>query len=183
MILLRFENALSGIWRFRITSIDQEPFIFHAWLPTGDLISEDTYFLNSNPDTTITSPGNNDFPLTVANYNGDTGNIAPNSSRGYTRFGVIKPDLAAPGTDIICPIPNNKYTRITGTGASAAHSTGIIAMVLEWGVVKGAYSSITGVIINKMLMRGAYRSPYMEYPNNVWGYGAIDIYGLFEKLI
>jgi hypothetical protein len=183
MILLRFENALRGIWRFRVTSIDREPITFHSWLPTGDLISEETYFLGSNPDTTLTSPGNADFPLSVSNYNGSTGNINLTSSRGYTRFGVIKPDLAAPGTDIICPIPDNKYTQITGTGASAAHSTGIIAMVLEWGVVKGAYSTITGVIINKMLIRGAYRSPNLEYPNNLWGYGAIDIYGLFEKLI
>ena len=183
LILLRFENALSGTWRSRVTSIDKEPITFHAWLPTGDLISEETYFLNSNPDITLTSPGNADTPLTVSNYNGNTGNIALNSSRGYTRFGVIKPDLAAPGTDIICPIPSNKYTQITGTGASAAHSTGIIAMVLEWAVVKGAYSSITGTIINRMLIRGAYRSQNLIYPNNVWGYGAIDIYGLFEKLI
>lgn len=182
-ITIRFENALSGIWRFRITSIDEKPISFHCWLPSGDLISEETYFLNSNPDTTITSPGNADAALTVSNYNSETGNINVDSSRGYTRTNIINPDLAAPGTNILCPIPFNKYTQITGTGAAAAHSTGAIAMVLEWGVVRGRYTSITGSNIKNLLIRGAYRSEKMEYPNKLWGYGALDVYGLFEKLI
>ncbi|MDD3412960.1 MAG: S8 family peptidase [Lachnospiraceae bacterium] len=182
-IMLRFENALNGIWRFRITSIDEKPITFHCWLPSAHLISEETYFLNSNPDTTITSPGNADAPLTVGNYSGETGNININSSRGYTRTNIINPNLAAPGTNILCPIPDNKYTQITGTGAAAAHSTGAIAMALEWGVVKGRYTSITGSNIKNLFIRGAYRSEKMEYPNKSWGYGALDVYGLFEKLI
>lgn len=181
--MVRFENALSGIWRFRITSIDEKPIMFHCWLPSGDLISNETYFLNSNPDTTITSPGNADRPLTVGNYSGETGNINADSSRGFTRTNIINPDLAAPGTNMLCPIPDNKYTQITGTGAAAAHSTGAIAMVLEWGVVRGRYTSITGSNIKNLLIRGAYRSEKMEYPNKSWGYGALDVFGLFEKLI
>ena len=30
----------------------------------------DVYFLQSNPDTTITEPGNTPDPMTVASYNG-----------------------------------------------------------------------------------------------------------------
>lgn len=183
LILLRFEYAFPGIWRFRVTSIDKEPLLFHCWLPAGDLISDETFFLNSNPDTTITSPGNSIVPLTVSNYDAATGNVFLTSSRGFSRRNVIKPDLAAPGTNLICPAPSNKYTQITGTGAAAAHSTGIIAMILEWAVIKGNYTSITGSNIRKLLIRGAYTYPNIEYPNTIWGYGLIDIYGVFEKLI
>ena len=182
LVLIRFQQSISGIWRFRIYSIDQEEVVFHSWLPAENLISENTYFLNPNPETTVTSPGNADSPLTVANYNSTTEGIVNSSGKGYTRYDVIKPDLAAPGYNITCPIPNNQYTQVTGTGASAAHSTGIMAIILEWAVVKGQYTGITGSEMNKMLIRGAYRLEEIDYPNRSWGYGAMDIFGLFEKL-
>lgn len=121
--------------------------------------------------------------MTVSNYDAVTGNIFLTSSRGFSRRNVIKPDLAAPGTNLVCPAPSNKYTQITGTCAAAAHSIGIIAMLLEWAVVKGNYTSITGSNIHKLLIRGAYTYKNIEYPNTIWGYGLIDIYGVFEKLI
>lgn len=183
LILIRFENAVTGIWRFRAYSIDEEATIFHAWLPSGELISKDTYFLNSNADTTLTSPANADSPLTVSNLNEQTGSIALDSSRGYTRYHVIKPDLAAPGTNILAPFPNNKYAVLSGSGASAAHAAGVIAMILEWAVVQGRHSTITGSDINRLLIRGAFRSGQWDYPNTSMGYGIMDIYGLFEKLI
>lgn len=183
LVLLRFENATPGIWRFRSYSIDEEPTHFHAWLPSHTLISNDTYFLDSNADTSITSPGNAESPLTVANLNESLSSIALDSSRGYTRYGIVKPDLAAPGVDIPGPLPDNKYGLLTGTGASAAQAAGIIAMILEWAVVQGRYSSISGSDINRLLIRGAYRLRENTYPNPSSGYGIIDVYGLFEKLI
>lgn len=58
VILIRFENPIPGIWHFRVRNNENEPFSFHSWLPSGDLISNDTFFLEANPNTTITSPGN-----------------------------------------------------------------------------------------------------------------------------
>jgi hypothetical protein len=72
---------------------------------------------------------------------------------------------------------------VSGTGAAAAHAAGILAMVLEWAVIEGNFPSINGFIIKQMLIRGANRSPTLTYPNNIWGYGKIDIYGLFKMLI
>ncbi|MGL6216668.1 MAG: S8 family peptidase, partial [Lacrimispora sphenoides] len=37
LILLRFRDALPGVWSIRIQSIDNEPISFHSWLPSGDL--------------------------------------------------------------------------------------------------------------------------------------------------
>lgn len=183
MILFRFENAVKGIWRFRVVSIDEEPAAFHVWLPADHLISLDTFFLDSDSETTITSPGNAESPLVVTNLNEATGSVLPSSSRGYTRYHAIKPDLAAPGTNIPAPMPNQSYGEITGTGAAAAHAAGVIAMVLEWAVIRGRYSVISGSDINRMLIRGAFRSRQITYPNTTSGYGTLDIQGLFEKLV
>ncbi|WP_312503517.1 S8 family peptidase [Lacrimispora sp.] len=182
LILLRFNNLLPGIWYLRVQNIESEPFAFHSWLPTGDMISRETYFLNSNPDTTITSPGNGRHQLTVAGYNDTNNSILPESGRGYTRIGEIKPDLAAPGYQLTCAVPRNQYGTVTGTGAAAAHATGIVAMVLEWAIVRNNYPRMTGNNVNRLLISSATRSSSDVYPNNIWGYGQVDVNRLFERL-
>lgn len=182
LILMRFRNPQEGIWKFRVSNLESLASEFHVWLPSGNLISDETYFIDSNPDTTITSPGASIESITITAYNPSNGSIAIASSRGYTRTDIIKPDLAAPGVNLVCPTKNNSYGLVTGTGAAAAHATGIVAMVLEWAVVQGNNTSIRGFDIKKLLIRGANRAPDLQYPNKIWGYGKIDIYGLFEVL-
>ncbi len=183
LILVRFSNAQEGIWRIGVRNIENTQSDFNVWLPSGNLISEETYFLNSNPDITITSPGNASDPATITAYDPTTEGIATFSSRGFTRIGGIKPDLAAPGVNLTSPTLNNSYGSVSGTGAAAAHTAGIMAMVLEWGSVEQNYIPINGFIVKELLIRGAKRYPTMTYPNNIWGYGKIDVYGLFRMLI
>ncbi|MBE7722721.1 S8 family peptidase [Lacrimispora indolis] len=182
LILLRFNNLLPGIWYLRVQNIENEPFAFHSWLPSGDLISRETYFLNSNPDTTLTAPGNGRHQLTVAAYNDMNNSILPESGRGYTRTGEIKPDLAAPGYQLTCAVPGNMYGSVTGTGAAAAHAAGIVAMVFEWAIVRENYPRMTGNNVNRLLVSGATRSDTFIYPNNIWGYGQVDVNRLFQRL-
>lgn len=182
LILVRFDNPTHGIWYFQVSSIESEPFSFHAWLPSGNLISNETYFYHSSPDTTITAPGNARNPLTVAAYNQFDDSILEESGRGYSRLGEIVPDVAAPGYHIPCALPGGLYGSITGTGAAAAHAAGAAAMVLEWGFCKGNHTAVTGLQINHMMMRGAYRSDAYTYPNNIWGYGQIDVYKMFQRI-
>ena len=182
LILVRFENAKSGIWTIEITSLEKGASIFHAWLPSGNLISTGTYFFEPDPNITITTPGNAENTITVTAYNQNNDNIITDSSRGFTLSSVVKPDIAAPGYQLTCPTLQNSYGSATGTGAAAAHTAGIIAMVLEWAVLKGNYTTITGRDIGGLLSRGASRSLNMEYPNPIWGYGKLDLYGLFRQL-
>lgn len=183
MILVRFNNPTPGNWKIILTDLDDTDLSFHAWLPSGNLISRDTYFVESNPDTTITSPANARNVLTIAAYNQVNGGILRDSGRGYSRNGFINPEVAAPGSSIKCALPGGRYGSMTGTGAAAAHASGIAAMILEWAVVKGNYTSITGNDINRLVIRGAMqRDPNISYPNKIWGYGVIDAYGIFESL-
>lgn len=182
LILLRFQHAMKGVWSIRVVNIDNQPSVFDAWLPSGSIISTETYFLESTPDITVTNPGNARNPLTVTAYNQFNDSILIQSSRGFSASGEIVPDLAAPGYQLACPLPGNRYGSATGTGAAAAHAAGIQAMMMEWAVVRGYYDTITGRDIARLLVRGAFRKDSVVYPNTIWGFGQIDIMGLFDRL-
>jgi hypothetical protein len=181
LILIRFRNPAPGIWKFRIYGSNITSG-FHIWLPVTGFITDQTYFLSPNQFTTITDPGNNLSAITATAYNPVNQSLFLEASRGYTRYNQINPDLAAPGVDIYVPLPDNEYSLISGTSISAAYITGISAMLLEWGIVKGNDRSMDTYQIKKYLIRGVKRSPGLNYPNRDWGYGIVNIYGTFESL-
>lgn len=180
VISLRFKNPTSGVWRFKVYGRGDLPGLFHIWLPSGNFISENTYFINSTPHTTITSPGNSVVPITITAYNSKADSLYPNSGKGFSASNIINPDLAAPGVEIQCPTLNHNFTTITGTGAATAHATGIAAMILEWSIVQNNYPGIDTVGVKNFLIRGARRFSSLQYPNQEWGYGIIDIYNSFN---
>lgn len=182
LILLRFSNPSPGIWRFNVYERGDLNLGFHIWLPMESFISEDTYFIRSDPYTTILSLGNADIPITATAYNYEDDSLYPNASRGYTRLGRIKPELAAPGVNVVGPDATQGFLEYTGTSVSAAHTAGISALLLEWGDVIGNLPGISTVEIKKLLMRGARRDIDITYPNRDWGYGILDIYNVFNSL-
>ncbi|ROR23647.1 subtilase family protein [Mobilisporobacter senegalensis] len=182
LILLRFRDPTPGTWRFQVYGRGDLIHSFHCWLPITGFISPDTYFIESNPDTTITSPGNAYVPLTVTAYNHRTGSIYINSSRGFTRTNIAKPDIAAPGVDIQGPVFNNEYGIRSGSSLAAAQATGVAAMLLEWGILRQNLRIMDGYEVKNYLIRGARRTPGQLYPNTQWGYGILDIYNTFISL-
>jgi subtilisin family serine protease len=182
LILLRFRNPTQGIWRFQVYTRGDLRGAFHVWLPVNGFISSDTYFIQSDPYTTVTSPGNSVVPITITAYNPDNNNLYQRASRGYSRIGTIKPELAAPGVNIQAPTLEQGFTQMSGTSAAAAHTTGAAAMLLEWGIVRGNYPGIDSVEVKKFLIRGAQRNTNLTYPNRDWGYGIMDIYNVFDTL-
>ncbi len=182
VIVLRFVEPTPGIWRFQVYSRGDLEGSFHIWLPMNGFISENTYFVQPDPYTTIVSPGNTSIPITVTAYNPVNNNLYQRASRGYTRGGTVKPELAAPGVNILAPSLEQGFTAMSGTGAAAAHAAGVAAIMLEWGNVRNNYPGINSIEIKQFLIRGANRSPTLIYPNRDWGYGMIDIYNVFDML-
>ncbi len=183
VIVMRFKTPSPGIWRFQVYTRGNLQGSFHIWLPMNGFIGNNTYFVQPNNYTTITSPGNAQIPITVTAYNPAPGNnLYQQAGRGYTRTGAIKPDFAAPGVNIQCPSLNHGYTTYTGTGAAAAHTAGVTAILLEWAIVRNNYPGIDTVEAKKFLIRGADRSENLVYPNRDWGYGILDIYNVFDQL-
>jgi subtilisin family serine protease len=182
LILMRFENPSPGIWRFNIYERGDIHQGFHIWLPIGNFISENTYFTASDPYTTILSTGNAEAVLTVTAYNPVDDSLYLEASKGYTRIGDIKPNVAAPGVNVVGPTLEQGFTSFSGTSISASHTAGVAAMLLEWGVVSGNLPGMSTIEIKKLIMRGARRDINIEYPNRDWGYGILDLYNVFDSL-
>jgi subtilisin family serine protease len=182
LILFRFRNTTPGIWRFTVYGQSNFSTGFHIWLPMGDFISRQTYFIQANIYTTVIAPGSAAIPITVTAYNPVSGTLYVNASRGYTRSNKVKPELAAPGVNYKAPNLTGGFQNFSGTGVASAHATGVVALALEWGVVLGNQPNLDTIEIKNYLIRGAKRSGNMAYPNRDWGYGMIDLFSTYNAM-
>lgn len=153
---------------------------------------------NSGPEqTTITTPAINPFIITVGSTidqnteERSDDHIATYSSRGPTIDSLIKPDIYAPGTDIISllapnskieqqvpeQVVNNYYLQLSGTSMSTPICAGVIAQMLE------ANPNLSPNDIKSILQTTS--KPVL---NDLWGYieatSAVNMatdYMLFQK--
>lgn len=182
-IFMRFENPMSGIWRILIRNSLDIRETFHLWLPVRGFITDETYFLRPDPDTIITDPGNARYPITVTAYDHTKNSIYIHASRGYSLSGRIKPDLAAPGVNILgASVSGRRLTRMSGTSVSAAHLAGAAAILLNWGVLNANYPYLNTPVLKSIFVRGAQRNPALTYPNREFGYGTLSLYEAFLHL-
>ncbi len=132
---------------------------------------------NSGPAySTINSPGCAREAICVGAADKD-GGIYSRSSRGPTSIGTLKPDVMAPGVDIISvrasgtslgtPI-SEYYTKASGTSMAAPHVSGAVALVLQ------AHPDWTPRQI-KMALRNT--AVDLNYNLQTQGYGRIDVLG------
>jgi subtilisin family serine protease len=182
LIVMRFKDPTPGIWTIQVFGTNLVTGQFHMWLPVTGFISPDTYFLRSDPDTTLTMPANTTEVITVSAYNHKNNSIYLNSSRGYTRTGEIKPDLAAPGVDISVPAGAGGYVQQSGTSIAAAHVAGAAALMMNWSIERLPGETFNTNDIKKYLIRGANRISTISYPNREWGYGSLDLNNTFEVI-
>lgn len=184
LIIMRFESPEAGIWTIRIFNEESLTGYYDCWLPIKSFINEDTYFLRPDPNITICEPANSIPLLTSSGYNIRTGGIYTSSGRGYTRTGSVKPDFCAPCYGIRGPKSgtSDSYMAATGTSIAAAVNAANAALLFEWGIVEGNEPFLTGIDVQKYLIKGAVRSSRLNYPNNEWGFGITDIYNTFLSL-
>lgn len=182
VIFMRFINPAQGIWKIHLYSLTNIVGRYNAWLPLKQFLSGDTYFLNSNPSTTLTEPGAAERVISVGAYNHITDAYYAASGRGYTATGLIKPDFVAPGVDVYGVRAGGGYTTRTGTSVAAAHAAGAAALLLTWGVTDGNLPYMGTNEVKSVLIRGAKRENNTVYPNNIYGYGKMDVIEAFYKL-
>ena len=151
LILLRFKNPTEGIWRFRVYAGGDLDLNYNIWLPITKFLSAETYFTQPDPEYTLTSPGNTFIPIVVTAYDYANHTLYIDANRGYTRYDNIAPIIAAPGVNVIGPTFHNGYMVANGTSIAAAHTAGVAAMFLEWGIVRGNYTQISTVEIKYLV--------------------------------
>ena len=178
LFLFRFEEPVEGIWTIRVTLVDEAmEGSFHMWLPISEFLSSETVFLEPDPYTTITNPGYSVLSLTVGGYDSGNGGLYLDTGRGFAKNGEIKPDIVAPAADI-STVEGVK----NGTSYGAALAAGAVAQFFEWAVTEGNEPLIRNREIKNYFIRGARRGMDRNYPNREWGYGILDIQGVFDVL-
>ena len=182
LVYIRFFHPASGIWKIFTQARNRQNVQFHMWLPVEGLISQDTYFLEPSPYTTVTAPGDARNSITATAYQHRDGSIYIAAGRGYTPDGMITPHLAAPGVNVKVPLVRGGFGTRSGTSISAAQTAGIAALLFEWAIIRDNQPFFTGSSVKYYLQRGARREENMQYPNPEWGYGKVDLYHTFELL-
>ena len=182
LVYIRFFHPASGIWKIFTQGKNKQNVQFHMWLPVEGLISQDTFFLEPSPYTTVTAPGDARNSITATAYQHRDGSIYIAAGRGYTPNGMVTPHLAAPGVNVKVPLVRGGFGTRSGTSISAAQTAGIAALLFEWAIIRDNQPFFTGSSVKYYLQRGARREENMQYPNPEWGYGRVDLYHTFELL-
>jgi len=170
-----------GIWKIRLVPERIVEGNFDVWLVEG---AENSNTGFSTPDSyrTLTIPSTATGVISVGAYDSGTLQTAAFSGRGTAReTGRMKPDLVAPGVDVMSCAPGGGYTEKTGTSMAAPFVTGGAALLMEWGIVSGNDPFLYGEKLREYLLSGATRLPGEEYPNPVSGWGRLCVNDSFPK--
>ncbi len=112
------------------------------------------------------------------------------SSRGPSIDGGIKPDISAPGSNILSSFNGNNsdYEVLSGTSMSCPHVAGSVAVLLS------AKPTLTFDEISQLLFTGAEKKlpHYINtcgnisdnvFQNNYFGWGSLDLFQSLKMLL
>ncbi len=180
-IFIRLVRPTPGLWRLIVYADGENIRRYNIWMPLRQFLKQDTYFLQAEPDNTITIPGNAPLVTTVTAYNHQNGSIYANASRGFAERDIAKPDLTAPGVAVTGPGLRDNFVTGTGTSAAAAHAAGIFALFQEWNEKNPELGPYYAAQVQSFFLKSAVRDRNLEYPNVIWGYGIIEIDGTLNQ--
>jgi len=111
-----------------------------------------------------------------------TFNIASFSSRGNVTIdssGIMKPNVAAPGVDVLSSIPGDQYAYYSGTSMAGPHTVGTVALMISANpLLAGEVDEIESIIEQTALPKttgdGCGGDNSTSVPNNTYGYGIIN---------
>lgn len=163
-----------GIWTMEIDADNKYLGAFDIWLPVAEGLSESTRFLNPTISNTVGIPGTVKEIITVGSYNNNSQTISSFSGRGNSELNPVKPDLVAPGEDIVSATPEGNFEPLSGTSMATPAVAGASALLMEFGILKGRDPYLYGERVKYYFIKGAgRRRTDVEYPNNSWGYGTL----------
>lgn len=172
-----------GEWRFVFTGVRTATGEYAMYLPAQEARGTQTFFLNPTPQQTYTIPSTSSAVITVGAYDSwneryadfsGRGRYYVNSSSGLSDFGNVKPDLAAPGVNLLVMGPDDQRLTVSGTSYATPFVTGACALMMEQGIVRGVDPYCYGEKLKAYLQRGA--KPIRgesTYPNDRVGWGAL----------
>ncbi len=179
-VWLQAETAAidSGIWTILIRGVDVLIGSYNIWGNIIEVPNNQTRFLAEDPFLTLTIPSTSDRITSVGAYNGVSGQIAAFSGRGYTSLEEIKPDITAPGVNVMTTSIREGvlYEAVSGTSAAAAFVAGAYMILMQYSINQLGEQYLFGESLRLYMLRTA-RKPiaHVPYPNRLWGYGILCI--------
>jgi subtilisin family serine protease len=132
---------------------------------------------NSGPGCgTALAPGDYPESFAVAAYD-ITDTIAYFSSRGVSPLGPTKPDIAAPGLNIVSSVPPYIYAVYSGTSMATPHVSGSVALI--WSAVPslvGDVATTRSILTQSALPVSDVTCGGTASYNDVWGSGRLNAF-------
>jgi uncharacterized repeat protein (TIGR01451 family) len=126
---------------------------------------------NSGPDSaTVSSPGSLEiaFAVGATDINDE---VALFSSRGPSPWHKTKPEISAPGKNVLSTLPGGAYGELSGTSMAAPHVAGTVALMLQANPGLGTnLASLTYILTSTTVRLGS------PTPNNDYGWGRLDAF-------
>ena len=141
------KGVSAGSWRVRLHGLDVRNGTYHGWIERddphrlGQLGPREAWrfpsFFSETSNVDNTSVGSlacGRRVISVANLHEEEERVHITSSQGPTRDSRYKPDVAAPGTDIVAANGfahgDELWVRMTGTSMASPFTAGVIALML-----------------------------------------------------
>lgn len=176
-LIISLFNIKPGIWTLRLIPEFILNGSYDVYLPNKNLISSQTRFSDPASTSTITMYAATEKVITIGAYNDKTDSIWIGSSKGPVKQKGIKPDIVAPGIDIISPYIDGDYNTSAGTGVSSSIVSGVIALIVQY--IREQNQFYKEVLYTQQLktylMLGATKKDIYEYPNISQGYGILNL--------
>ena len=171
----------AGIWRFAFEPIRVVTGKYSMYLPSASVRTMGTAFFQATPDNSLTIPSTAERVITVGAYDSNFDAYADFSGRGCDFWlrdciGLGKPDLVAPGVNILAPFKEMGYVGVTGTSFAAPIVSGSAALLMEWGIVNGNDPYLYGEKMKACLQAGAQPLRGIgDYPDPRVGWGKLCV--------
>ena len=192
----RVVGVRAGTWLVRLTAIDIRDGRYHAWIERDDprrlgktgfkeAWAFPSFFSRDSTvgDSTVSSLACGQRVVSIANLDDQRKLISITSSRGPTRDERLKPEIAAPGTDIVAASgfgdPNQPWILMSGTSMASPYVAGVVARMLI------AEPKLTAAQIGGIVRRTA--KPLAGAADFGWendaGFGEIDPAACMEEVV
>ena len=191
------QTLSSGTWHVELVGSTIRNGQFDIWIERDardgqNRFRDQSFFLGADfdPVRTLGTPATGRRSIAVANYNHANQMVNRSSGRGTTRDGREKPEVAAPGTNIMAsnsmggtPNPGQPGTNfpmrtpMTGTSMAAPHVTGIVALLFE------AQGDLTSEQIRKILIATANPATGNFAFDPEWGFGRVDARAALDSIL
>jgi subtilisin family serine protease len=190
-----YRGIESGVWKVRLIGEEVRDGRFNAWIERDDVAELEpvsgrrvfrfpSFFTErSHTDShSISSLACGHRIIAVSNLDDARQRINASSSQGPTRDGRQKPEIAAPGTEIVAANgfahPDEPWIGMTGTSMASPYVAGVVGLMLA------ANAGLSAAQCAGILQRTARPLPGASYDwGNDVGFGRIDAVAAVEEAL